>query len=65
MLASEIGSHTQYFLQELSDVDGPTDNSSQGDPMDECEPVKDFNDLADIYWVLLLSDFCFHYSKSC
>ncbi|XP_024028707.1 TSL-kinase interacting protein 1 isoform X2 [Morus notabilis] len=39
-----------YLDEELSDVDGPTDNSSQGDPMDECEPVKDFNDLADIYW---------------
>lgn len=43
-------------------MDGPTDSSSQGDPMEECEadphlldnPVKDFNELADIYWVFSL-----------
>lgn len=47
-----------HLDEELSDMDGPTDSSSQGDPMEECEadphlldnPVKDFNELADIYW---------------
>lgn len=43
-------------------MEGPTDDSARGDLMDECgpdphllgNPVKDFSELADIYWVLFL-----------
>ncbi|XP_062117291.1 TSL-kinase interacting protein 1 [Humulus lupulus] len=47
-----------HLDEELSEVEGPTDDSAQGDPMDDRgpdsqlleNPAKDFSELADIYW---------------
>ncbi|POO01720.1 Homeodomain-like [Trema orientale] len=49
---------SEHLDEELSEAEGPTDDSAQGDVMDECgpdphlleNPVKDFNELADMYW---------------
>lgn len=63
-------SNITTFLQVLPVVERPI-NDPQGDPMDECQSdphilgnsVKDFNALADIYWVCFFSRFFFTFLK--